>query len=274
MSTNPLKQFFRRPSVYLKLPSGGVGYPEGAIDMPENGEIPVYPMTAIDEITSKTPDSLFNGVAVIELIRSCIPDIKDPWAVTNVDLDPILVAIRAATHGSTMEIETTCPECKETSKFDVNLAGILAGFHPADYSKTLTLGEVELKFKPMTYKEINDSSTQQFHIQRSLGNIMSLTDEKERDVQGSALMREIFDLTTELIASTIEYIKVPGATVFEQEYVIEFLQKCDKATYDKVKDFSTELKQSTENKPLDITCPHCKHEFNQAFNINVSDFFE
>ena len=91
--SNPLKQFFRRPAVYLKLPSGGLGYPEGAINLPDNGEIPIYPMTAIDEITSRTPDSLFNGVAVVELIKSCVPDIKDPWSVTNVDLDPLLVAI-------------------------------------------------------------------------------------------------------------------------------------------------------------------------------------
>ena len=68
MSDNPLKQYFRRPAVYLKLPSGGLGYPEGTIDMPDTGELPVYPMTAIDEITSRTPDALFNGTAVVEVI--------------------------------------------------------------------------------------------------------------------------------------------------------------------------------------------------------------
>jgi hypothetical protein len=274
MSDNPLKQFFRRPSVYLRLPSGGIGYPEGAIDMPENGEIPVYPMTAIDEITSKTPDSLFNGVAVMEIIRSCIPNIKDPWAVTNVDLDPILVAIRAATHGSTMEIETVCPSCKETSKFDVNLTGILAGFKPANYSQTLDFNDLKIKFKPMSYKEINDSSIKQFNVQRTLRQIIDLQDEDERERQGSEFMREIFVLTVEILASTIEYIKAPNVTVFEHEYIIEFLQKCDKVYFDKIKDYSAELKKNTENKPLDITCPHCSHQFTQEFSINVSDFFE
>ena len=50
---NPLRQFFRRPALYLKLPSGGQGYSEGAIDFPDNGELAIYPMTAIDEITSR-----------------------------------------------------------------------------------------------------------------------------------------------------------------------------------------------------------------------------
>jgi len=31
MHTNPLKQYFRRPAIYLKLPSGGNFYPDGAI---------------------------------------------------------------------------------------------------------------------------------------------------------------------------------------------------------------------------------------------------
>lgn len=46
-NNNPLKQYFRRPAVYIKLPSNGKNYTEGSLDMPENGELPVYPMTAI-----------------------------------------------------------------------------------------------------------------------------------------------------------------------------------------------------------------------------------
>jgi hypothetical protein len=66
---NPLKQYFRRPAIYLRLPSGGTGYPPGVVDLPESGELPIYPMTAIDEITSKTPDALFSGTAIVELIK-------------------------------------------------------------------------------------------------------------------------------------------------------------------------------------------------------------
>jgi len=274
MSDNPLKQFFRRPSVYLKLPSGGQGYPLGSIDIPENGEVPVYPMTAIDEITSKTPDSLFNGAAVVELIRSCVPSIKDPWAVPNIDLDPILVAIRAATHGSTMEIETKCPSCEEYSKFDVNLTGVLAGFNPGDYQSLLELGDLKIKFKPMSYKQVNEASLKQFNVQQSLRTVMNTEDEDERTAKSDILMKEILSLTVDLISTTIEYIKAPTATVFEREYIIEFLRECDAKTFDQIKTYSTQLKESTENKPLNITCPQCQHEFKQAFNINVSDFFD
>ena len=101
---NPLKQYFRRPGLYLKLPSGGSGYTPADLVLPENGELPVYPMTAIDEITAKTPDALYNGVAITEIIKSCVPNILDPWKITSVDLDAVLIAIRAATSGGEMEL--------------------------------------------------------------------------------------------------------------------------------------------------------------------------
>ena len=72
-SVNPLKQFFRQPAIYMRLPSQGEYWPEGSIALPENKELPVYPMTAIDEITYRTPDALFNGQAVVNVIKSCVP---------------------------------------------------------------------------------------------------------------------------------------------------------------------------------------------------------
>ena len=51
---NPLKKYYRQPKQYIKLPSGYKFYPEGAIQVPESGEIAVYPMTAKDELLFKT----------------------------------------------------------------------------------------------------------------------------------------------------------------------------------------------------------------------------
>lgn len=274
MTDNPLKQFFRRPAVYLKLPSGGAGYPPGALDMPENGEFPVLPMTAIDEITSRTPDALFNGTAVVEIIRSCVPNIKDPWSVTNVDLDPILVAIRAATHGSEMEIETKCPNCEELAKYDVNLARIIAGFKPGEYNIPLTLSDnIIVKFKPLPFNEINKASLIQFEIQKSMQTLLAIEDEDERNLRTGTALKDINQKYIDLIAKTIEYIKVPNATVIEHDFIVEFLVNCDKNSYDLIKNQSIKLRESTENKPLKVTCMHCKHEYEQPFNINVSDFF-
>jgi hypothetical protein len=271
---NPLKQYFRRPALYLALPSKGVGYAADVIEFPENKELPVYPMTAIDEITSRTPDALYNGLAVVEIIKSCIPAIKKPWEILNIDLDPILVAIKMATNGQTMELETNCPSCSETSKYDINLAGILASFKPGDYTKLLELNDLKIKFRPSSYKEVNDASTSQFEIQRALYAIEGVKDEVEKSKKTNELLKTINNLTTELIVNAIEYIKAPDSTVFDKNHIREFLLNCDRNTHNTIKETHIELRKSTELKPLDVKCMHCSHEYQQQFNINISDFFE
>jgi hypothetical protein len=77
---NPLSSFYRQPKIYVKLPSKGEFYPPGSLDVSANGEYPVYAMTAKDELLFKTPDALLSGQSTVELIKSCIPAITNPWA--------------------------------------------------------------------------------------------------------------------------------------------------------------------------------------------------
>ena len=63
-NTNPLAGHFRQPKLYVKLPSGGQFNNKEALDMPENGELAIFPMTAKDELLMKNPDALLNGDAV------------------------------------------------------------------------------------------------------------------------------------------------------------------------------------------------------------------
>ena len=111
-NTNPLNKYFRQATVYVKLPSG-LQYPASAIEPAESGELAVQPMTAMDEIKFKTPDALMNGQGVVDVIQSCIPQIKDAWQVVSYDLDAIFLAIRIATYGETMDITYTLPGTTE-----------------------------------------------------------------------------------------------------------------------------------------------------------------
>jgi len=274
MQQNPLQQYFRRPSVFLKLPSSGAGYPEGSLDLPENGEIPIYPMTAIDEITARTPDALFNGNAVVEIIKSCAPNIKDPWSVSNVDLDPILVAIKTATHGGSMELSSSCPKCDETSGYNINLSGVLGSFSPGDYETPLSLGnDIKIKFKPLSFKLINQTSMKQFQFQKGIQGLSLITDDDERNQKSKQILFELNTLSTQMLSESIEYIKVPTATVMDKVHLVEFLNNIDVTAFEHIKKHSIMLKQSTESKPLKIKCVACQHDYEQPFSINVSDFF-
>jgi hypothetical protein len=273
MNNNPLRQYFRRPAVYLKLPSNGQGYAPGVIEATETGELPVFPMTAIDEITARTPDALFNGIAVTELIKSCVPSIKDPWAINSNDLDAILIAIKAAAGGENLELESICPKCAEPSTYALNLIGVLATLKAANYEKLLELNDLTIKFRPLSFKEMNEGAMAQFEIQKMFENLNNIEDVDQRTAASNEALKKITELTMELLCRTIEYIETPNARVEETAYILDFLQNCDRTTYVTIRDYNTELKASTELKPMDIKCTNCGNEYSQSYTLNPSDFF-
>lgn len=273
MENNPLSQYFRRPAVYIKLPSEGKDYVDGIIDMPPNGELPIYPMTAIDEITARTPDALFNGTAVVELIKSCVPNILDPWLISSNDLDAILIGIRAAGGNDALEIESECPSCKESGTYGVNLVAVLNTLESGDYSQIFEVGDLKIKFKPLKYKEMNEAALVQFQVQKTFDRIDKIEDKDEREKQSQEILKRITTVTMELVAKSIEHIETPTVTVDEEEYVLDFLMNCDRDVYAGIRDFNAKLKLGTQLKPLDVKCVHCGHEYKQQYTINPSDFF-
>jgi hypothetical protein len=273
IQNNPLRQYFRRPAVYLKLPSGGKFYTPDVIEMPENGELPVYPMTAIDDITVKTPDALFNGQAVVDIVKSCIPAIKDPWRINSIDLDAILVAIRSASTDD-FSVTSECTTCNTPSDYKINLGGVLSGIRSPDYSQTLNIGDLSIKFRPLSYKDMNEIGLAQFEMQRQFGNLDNITDLVERTEKSKQALQVVTELSMKTIAKTIYSVTAPsGLEVTEVEYILDFLRNCDKTSYEQIKDYNAKLRESGEMKPFRIKCIHCNHEYDQPYTLNVTDFF-
>lgn len=274
MNNNPLKQYFRRPAVYLRLPSNGSYYTPDQLEFTETGELPVYPMTAIDDITIKTPDALFNGSAVVEIIKSCVPNIKKPWEIAASDLDAVLISIRAASGNSELEIDSPCPNCKTDNTYQINLIGILGTLKCADYEKMFQIGDLEIKFIPLRYKDINETSLAQFEVQKMLS---MLADSKEsadtiaKKTQEAILA--ITSITTKLMARAIKFIKTPNAIVDNQEHIVEFLQNCDKTTFDSLRDHFASLRKESEIKAQQFKCTNCGHEYKQEISLNPTTFF-
>lgn len=275
MDNNPLKQYFRRPSVYLRLPSNGIGYNDSIIDMPENGEVPIYPMTAIDDITTRTPDALFNGTAVIELIKSCVPNIKDPWLINNIDMDAILIAIKSASSESgEMDIESVCPKCETRASFNISLAAILGSISSPDYATDLEYSDLSIKLKPISYKEINKASMDQFEFQKMAAQVDSIEDEELRKKTVKDALEKITNITMDLISHSVEYIKTPTVTVDNREFILDFLRNCDKKVYTAIRDHSSKLREEAEIKPMPVKCTNCEHEYKQEITLNPTDFFD
>jgi len=274
MSNNPLSQYFRQPSIYVKLPSGGQHYADGAIDMPQNGELPVYPMTAIDEITYRTPDALFNGNAVTNVIKSCIPAIRDPWAIPAMDVDSILVSIRIASYGHTMEISTTCPHCENEADYGLDLRTMLEQMKSPDYTQPVVSGDMQIFFKPMTYKNLNDNNQKQFEEQKLL-QVLPNSDmlDAEKMTAMSAALIKLTNITIEAISQSISAVKTPSALVSEPEFIEEMLKNCDRRLFTQIRDHIINVKAKAEIQPMKLKCSACEKEYQQAVTLDMTSFF-
>jgi hypothetical protein len=273
-SSNPLKQFFRQPVIYLRLPSNGEFWPEGSLIMPTNRELPVYPMTAIDEITYRTPDALYNGQAVVNVIQSCVPNIRDAWGMPAVDTNAILVAIRIASYGHELELSTKCPSCETESEYGVDLRSVLDGVRPPEFNKPAVFGDLEINFRPMDYKTQNDTNQVQFEQQQQIQAIQysDITDD-EKIAALNASLKKITELTIDALKWSIASIRTPNALVTEPEYIQEFLTNCDSKIYNQIRDRIIALRQDSELKPLHIQCSNCQHEYKQELSLDQTSFF-
>lgn len=251
---NPLQKYFRQPKVYITLPSKGKFYAKGTIDMPDNGELPVFAMTAKDELTMKTPDALLNGQATVDLIKSCIPAIIDPWQMPSIDMDASLIAIRIATYGDEMEITTKEPGTGEDKSFGVDLRQLLNKLVTVNYDNRLQLNEMDITIRPLTYKEFTESSLATFEEQRifALVNDTEIDDE-EKLAKFNQSFKKLTDLTVTVLTKSIYQIQIGDTIVTERKHIDEFIANTDKEFFKTVTDHLEAQREKFSLEPIKVT---------------------
>jgi RNase P subunit RPR2 len=231
-------------------------------------------MTAIDEITSRTPDALFNGSAVMDIIGSCVPAIKDPWKMPMIDFNTLLVSVRLASYGHEMEINSTCPKCGHNHALTIDLRTVLDNLGSPDYSKSVNAGDLECYFAPMTYRQVNEVSRANFEDQKIMQalNDADMSEEEKLRRLGEAF-RKITELTIRSIGESIITIKTTDAMVTDKANIVEFLQNCPKHVFDQIRDHTVKLREATDLTPVSVTCEECTNQYQQEFTLDMSNFF-
>lgn len=230
---NPLKKFFRQPKNYIRLPSSGNFYPQGALEKTETGEYPVYAMTAKDELIFKTPDALMNGQATVEVIQSCFPAIKNAWAIPSIDLDAILVAIRIATYGEKMDLEINMPGTNEQKTYELDLRLVLDKLISSAFDNEIVVSkELKVFIRPLTYKEFTQTATKALEEQR----IFSVVSDKEMDNQKklelfTASFRKLTDININMVTASIVKIVTDEGETTDPTFIKEFIDNADKDFY-------------------------------------------
>ena len=253
-NTNPLNKYFRQPAVYISLPTSG-NYPPTVLEKSQTGEIGVMPMTARDEIKFKTPDALMNGQGVVDVIQSCIPQIKDAWQISNYDLDTILIAIRIATYGETMDINFNVPVVNEQSSHTVNLPALLEQIKAQEIVNEIVLKDgLKIYVRPLTYRDMTKASIKTFQQQKMY---TAVQDSKLSDEEKVKRFDESFKALTELSASillkNISKIVTPdGTEVSDPAQIKEFVDNANATLINELSDELTKIRLQGSVKPLQM----------------------
>ena len=111
---NPLLKKIRLPGKRFRLPSKGLFYHNGELDESVvDGEVEVFSMTTVDEITLRSPEFLYSGEAIERVFKRCVPEIKKPLKLLSRDVDYVLACLRVVSYGGIYQIDTYCPDCEE-----------------------------------------------------------------------------------------------------------------------------------------------------------------
>ena len=257
-NTNPLQKYYRQPAIYIKLPSGGRYYPKEVFTPTETGEIPILPMTAKDELTFKTPDSMINGQATVDVIKSCVPNLIDPWKMVNYDTDAVLLAIRIATFGETMDVTYNVPGADEQQTSTVNLPALLEDVGKIQIEDYATTSKgFKVKIQPLDYKTLTKVQIAKFEQQKMYGTINNSTlTEEQKQTAFNKSFETLNTVNFSLLLDSIQEITTPeGAVVTDKQQILDFVNNADTKMVREIEDKLTALRLQAQMKPIKIKAP-------------------
>lgn len=274
--TNPLAGHFRQPAIYLKLPSRGRWWGENALNMPANGELPVYPMTAKDEIVLRTPDALLNGQGMVDVIKSCCPNIIDPWLMPSVDIDSVLIAIRIATYGNNMNFDSKCAHCSEENTHEVDLGGTLSGLQTPDYNQIVEYKHLKIKLKPQHYLKVNQTNMVEFEEQKIINALNDPgLDADIKAAQISESVNRLLKLSLDSCAHSTDYIEIEdGTRVTDTDFILEYYQNAESGVIKALRDKVAEFVKISKPQALELVCQSCTKSYPVDLTFDYSNFFD
>ena len=253
-NTNPLNKYFRQAAIHITLPSNG-DYPPHVVTPSATGEFPVMPMTAKDEIKFKTPDALMNGQGVVDVIQSCIPNIKDAWQIKSHDVDTILIAIRIATYGETMDLQFNVPTINEQVTHTINLPATLDQIKQEKIQNTITLKDgLIVETRPLTYRDMTQTSLQTFQQQKMYSSVQSsdISDE-EKVKRFDESFKALTELNSKVLLKNISKVTTPeGVEVSDPAQIKEFVDNANATLITELQDALAVVRVQGSVKPLTL----------------------
>jgi hypothetical protein len=217
-----------------------------------------------------------NGQGVVDVIADCCPNIKDPWGMPSADVDAILIAIRIASYGHLMQIDSVCPKCKNENEYDIDLHTILDGIRVGDFTKPVTHNKLTFTLKPQLYKQLNKLNLVTFEEQQALKTINDNTlDDELKKEKFKKHLDALININLQAISNSIQSITTEdGVVVTDHTFIKEFISNSSTVTTKFIQDRLGEISKEMEMKPARVQCSNCEHQYEITINFDYSSFFD
>ena len=279
---NPLSKYFRKPGIYVQIPTGGRFNPE--IEKTVLDELPILPMTAIDEISMQNPDELLNGEALVNIIRSCVPVIPNPRNLCNVDAELIFLAIKYATYGKDVEHTHTCSNCKEQADYNIDMNHILEKFPDISEIPPIEHEDLKIFVTPPKLDSLTRLALMEVEQARIL-SAMTKEQEKELDDEGgdakememarqfAISFRKVSKQNVDMLVSAIDRIETPDTVVTDPVAITEFMDNVPAEIVRKVNEtVNSVVPNLSDISTFEFTCEACDSKETVTFDLNPVNF--
>jgi hypothetical protein len=256
-NSNPLLARARIPGETFALPSKGLFYRNDELSEDSiGGEVVVFPMVTLDEITMRSSDKLLNGTAIVDVFGRCIPQIKKPLDLLAKDVDYLMICLRKVTYGDKIEVHHThtCENAKSHSymvALDVYL------------QQTKRLSEIDISTKYVL--TLQTGQVVQLQPPRYFA-ILKFYQAMNDDATSSE------DLTAGILASLLDLIvSVDNHT--DRKHIDEWLRTLTAGMIKQITSKIPEISEWGADTTTTVKCKDCDEDLKIAPSLNPIDFF-
>jgi hypothetical protein len=173
--------------------------------------------------------------------------------MVNYDTDAILLAIRIATYGETMDITFNVPQLNEEMTHTVNLPAILEEFGRIEVRDTATTKKgFKFKVAPLDYKSLTAVQVAQFEQQKIYVTVNnSAMTEDQKSSQFAKSFTVLNNINFGMLVDSITEITTPsGDTVTDKQQIKEFCENCEAGLVNEIQDELSKIRTQAQTKPL------------------------
>jgi predicted HAD superfamily phosphohydrolase len=153
----------------------------------------------------------------------------------------------------------------------------MSKINPGDWSKPVRINGMEITIKPQTYEDYNKNNISNFDEQRLIQIVQNQDlDDDEKTRQFDEIFQKLIETGIDTVSKNIASIKTDdGIVVDNPVFIRDFLDNCDKAVWDAIKQYLDVIRASNDYNKVTLTCSNeeCTKEFTTPFIFEQTNFF-